>query len=490
MPNDPLTRAEIEIERPELEKCVKEVLGELAPGSISHFLVECFTEKRLEGDELKLTALKLGYKVLEKGPEEYRGDKPQPDAEHKLEDNARAWMRTVRRKLKDFYSSGDGKKAQFEVRFKEGPYRADFYRRESDAKTPPADSRVVDCHYVGDQVAGVEYVIDELKKGEIHWIRDTHIRPEGGLEPYSVGLMTRLKEALSESCKARLGRFEILVGSTVEDKFIEALGEVEKTHQEIWRARQLHESGTSMNFTILHYASDTGRQDEVLFGWGRHDLNDDHVFRSGDERLVMEFTRLFDSLWKPERSHETSLASAGRSAQQIGDAEFLAMERGAPKDSEIWIASPDLANLKQDAGTFADSVKDVIKSNIARGIHYHYIYPADEPGAALLRILRQAFEASRKNLNEHRVTAVEFENLMPIPSHFISIGRKNSPTVYMQLPLLRQHKGWIALDPKTSKKLLQRMKSLVANSEKRRNPKAGTRKPAKRTRRSSGAKVR
>jgi hypothetical protein len=63
----------------------------------------------------------------------------------------------------------------------------------------------------------------------------------------------------------------------------------------------------------------------------------------------------------------------------------------------------------------------------------------------------------------HQIPPERFYEITLVNSHFVSFNpRAETPDAYMQLPLPQSQKGWIRLSRKDARRILSKMKELMA----------------------------
>lgn len=387
--------------------------------------------------------------------------------ERQRESAVRAAAHQLRLALDSYYQSKGVKDAfRISIGNTPGSYVADFDARG----TRGEGANAVLCQWLGDAGAGLRYLAKKMELDEQLWrVRDTHVRVAKDHVKYDDPTLLEFERGLRVFLDRPNRSFQILAGQAVDEKYVNAIIASGTAGIE---ARRLHRPGPLMNFTLLDYEVDGSEKHEVLLGWGGHGKHPHGaVFQSTDERLTAEFNRFYGALVELDQSEGVALRFLLRSPAILTNLEFLEREAQVPRRSEIWIASPTLANVEVRSGSpLGAKLLDTIRNNAKRGVRYRYLYPREGPGAGRINELEEMFSEHPGTLVKYPLDQTKFDEIMLISTYFICLkaSDKDEAEVFMQLPVESTHKGWVQLDDESAKKIRAVMGQLTKKRPPRR----------------------
>jgi len=169
-------------------------------------------------------------------------------------------------------------------------------------KTALADpEEPVDCTYIGNNNAGVEYVIRRLRSSpdeepRLMAIRDTHVRHQRLIQDHVryAGIDAAFSEFLMRS-NPETTVATMILGWDIDREYVRAMvGTAMMGQANQLKCFRLPRPTPLLNFILLDYSDLTT---EVLYGWGQGKPGrPGAVFRSKDPRLVDEFNEFFHQL--------------------------------------------------------------------------------------------------------------------------------------------------------------------------------------------------
>ena len=269
--------------------CTHELLEGEKRGDLLRYLVQAQREGRYEKPVGPDSPKPTGKQILlefYKWWNRKNGEKP-PENLNAAEESGKRLVGELADALEEYYASVDD---PLIIKIQRG--RRDGYEPEI---TWAEDHTTADCHLVGNNLDGLEFLMKRFRSQHLTRIRDTHVRPELPIHHYVdySGMQSAFSHFLQRIDTDRTVATMIL-GHVVDEEYVQAMQNAARSYGKNLRCFRLRHPMPLLNFILLDYEDLTT---EVLFGWSQGKAGSaGAVFRSKEPLLVAEFNEFYHQL--------------------------------------------------------------------------------------------------------------------------------------------------------------------------------------------------